>query len=192
MKRIFKQRMNGQDNGKRLNSIKDFVNEAPKSNGCLLTEMATCGVEKWGNETYKIAVHGASSADRPTPHIHIYLNKDRNPHRFNFEISFIDLICKDIIVPIYQYDRKNNVKNTNRRECSWKGYRDIENGIRLFLSQPSPNNRFGQFSTNMERLIYEWNRETDFVGTEHGRNPLKEYLEEYGLTPHPKYKKYFQ
>lgn len=178
---------------KKLMSIIDnIVNEIIHNEGQPLMEMATCGVEKWGKETYKIAVHGASTKDRPTPHIHIYLNRDQNPYRlFNFEISFVELICNDSIVPIYQYDRAKNIKNTNRRECSWTGYKDIEDGIRNFLSQPSGNNRFGQFSTNIERLINEWNRETDFVGTNQGRNPMKEYLEEHGLVPHQKYQKYF-
>ena len=157
-----------------------------------LMEMATCGVEKWGKNTYKIAVHGASTKDRPTPHIHIYLNNDQNPYsKFNFEISFIDLICEDKIIPIYQLDRQNNVKNTNRRECTWNGYKEIAEGLRIFLSE-SCTSKFGDFSSNLERIIYEWNRETDFVKTNNGGNPLKDYLNLYGLTPHPKYAKLFE
>ena len=158
-----------------------------------LIEMATCGVENWGKYTYKIAVHGASTNDRPTPHIHIYLNTDQNPYnRFNFEISFIDLICNDRITPIYQLDKQNHLKHTNRRECSWVGYNEIADGLKEFLARPCPQSKFGTFSTNLERVIYEWNRETDFVKTNNGGNPLKEYLDSHGLTPHPKYKDLFE
>ena len=158
----------------------------------LLNEMATFGTEKWGNNTYRIAVHGASTKDRPTPHIHIYLNNDVQPFtQFNFEISFEDILCKDEINLIYQLDRKNNIKRTNRTECSWKGYADIYNGLRHFLSSPSISKRYGAFIDNLDRAIYEWNRETDFSKTETGGNPLKEYLDSKGLIVLPKYMIYF-
>ena len=157
-----------------------------------LLEMATCGVEKWGKNTYKIAVHGASSKDRPTPHIHIYLDKDVYPYaEFNFEISFVDLICKDEVIPIYQVDREHNLKKTNRKDCSWVGYKDIFKGFKEYLFQPHKSSKYGSFSDNLERVIYEWNKETDYVKTTNGGNPLKEYLDKNGLTPHPKYAKYF-
>lgn len=183
----------------KIKKFNEFVNgetlnekTSMEENFDMLYEMATCGVEKWGDDTYKIAVHGASTKDRLTPHIHIYLNKDQNPYKlFNFEISFVDLVCSDKIIPIYQLDRQNNFKRTNRRECTWVGYKDIIDGLKLFLSQPSQS-KFGNFSTNLERVIYEWNRETDFVKTNNGGNPLKEYLDSHGLVPHPKYKHLFE
>ena len=56
-----------------------------------LLEMETFGVERWGHTFYKIAVHGASTTDRPIPHFHIYLNNDANPYlQFNFAISLIN------------------------------------------------------------------------------------------------------
>lgn len=96
----------------------------------VLTEMATFGVEKWGRKTYKIAVHGASSKDRPIPHIHIYLNNDINPYtKFNFEISLIDILCKDEINLIFQTDKKKNIDNRNRKQCTWTGYSEIKEGL---------------------------------------------------------------
>ena len=159
-----------------------------------LLEMATFGVEKWGKDTYKIAVHGASTKDRPTPHLHIYLNNDTQPYSsFNFEISFVDLLCKGEIVLIYQCDRANNVKHTNRRECSWEGYSDIYEGIKNFLlNEICKPSKFGTFTDNIERAIYEWNRETDYAKTMKGGNPLKEYLDAKGLTVLPQFKKYFE
>lgn len=159
-----------------------------------LLEMATFGVRKWGRDTYKIAVHGASTKDRPTPHFHIYLNNDTEPYSlFNIEISFVDLFCRGEIVPIFIIDRQHNIKKTNRNECSWQGYRDIYEGVYNFLfNEPCKPSKFGTFRDNIERAIYEWNRETDYVKTENGGNPLKEYFDEKGLTVLPKFQKYFQ
>ena len=158
-----------------------------------LLEMATFGVEKWGNRTYKIAVHGAGTSDRPTPHLHVYINTDARPGAsFNFEISLVDLLCKGEVVLIYQYDRANNVKRTNRTNCSWEGYRDIYEGVKTFLfGQACKPSKFGTFADNMERAIYEWNRETDFAKTENGGNPLKEYLDAKGLVVLPQFERYF-
>ena len=181
-------------NRKKIDTIvEEVLSDTIKNHKQPLMEMATCGVEKWGKRIYKIAVHGASSKDRPTPHIHIYLNTDNNPYsQFNFEISFVDFICNDTIVPIYQLDRENNLKCTNRRNCSWNGYKEIEEGLRALLSQSCSASKFGNFSSNLERVIYEWNRETDFVKTNNGGNPLKEYLDSHNLVPHPKYQHLFQ
>lgn len=158
-----------------------------------LIEMATCGVEKWGNRTFKIAVHGASSADRPTPHVHVYLNNDQNPYRqFNFEVSLVDLFCTDQITPIYQLDEERNIKRTHRDECTWTYYKEIKKGLRTFFNSRCTNNKFGNFSDNLERVVYEWNRETDFVKTEQGGNPLKDYFQEHNLVILPKYQKYLK
>ena len=92
----------------------------------LLLEMATFGRINDGKDMYKIAIHGPASNDRPMPHIHIYLNNDVFPYsQFNFEVSLVDLVCKDEINLIAQIDRKNNIKRTNRSECSCEGYRDL-------------------------------------------------------------------
>lgn len=172
-------------------SIKEYRHRKADMN-MLLTEMATFGVERWGNTTYKIAVHGASSNDRPTPHLHIYLNNDVNPYsQFNFEISLIDILCKDEINLIFQYDRSKNVNNRNRTQCSWTGYNEIKEGITNFLFSPCTTNRFGSFSDNLERGIFEWNRETDYVKTiNEGINVLRLYFEERHLSPLSKYAKY--
>ena len=158
-----------------------------------LMEMATFGVKKWGRDTYKIAVHGASTKDRPTPHFHIYLNNDVEPYTlFNIEISFVDLLCQGNIVPIFQIDKEHNIKRTNRTECTWQGYRDIYDGVVDFLfNEPCKPSKFGTFKDNIERAIYEWNRETDYVKTMNGGNPLKEYLDGRGLKVLPQFEKYF-
>lgn len=59
-------------------------------------EMATISkAERWGNNMYRIAVHGTVSGDRETPHVHIYLTNDNKPYNnFNFEISIIDILCE--------------------------------------------------------------------------------------------------
>ena len=170
-----------------------FLELASNERGTLL-EMATFGVEKWGNDTYKIAVHAASTNDSPIPHLHIYLNTDRNPYsQFNFEISLIDILCKDEINLIFQYDRARNVNNRNRTECSWTGYREIKEGITKFLFSPCGTIRFGNFSDNLERGIFEWNRETDYVKTINNNiNVLREYFEVNNLKPLPKYEKYLK
>ena len=169
-------------------TLRNVIAESTKR---VLLEMATFGTEKWGNNTYKIAVHGASTKDRPIPHIHIYLNNDANYKLFNFEISFVDILCKDEINLIYQYDRANHIRNTNRNNCSWNGYADILKGFKKFLFSQPILGRFGTFKDNLERAIYEWNRETDFAKTEQGGNPLKEYLDSKGITILEKYKGYF-
>lgn len=160
----------------------------------VLTEMATFGVEKWGRKTYKIAVHGASSKDRPIPHIHIYLNNDINPYtKFNFEISLIDILCKDEINLIFQTDKKKNIDNRNRKQCTWTGYSEIKEGLYKFLFNPCEDKRFGDFNDNLERGIYEWNRETDYVKTiNEKKNLLSEYFKKKGLIPLPKYEKYLK
>lgn len=171
--------------------VKEATTEVLKEH--VLNEMATFGTERWGNSTYRIAVHGASTKDRPTPHIHIYLNNDVQPYNmFNFEISLVDILCSNEIHLIYQLDRRNNIKRVGRENCSWEGYKEIYNGFRKFLSSASVSKRYGSFDDNLDRAIYEWNRETDFQKTENGGNPLKDYLDEKGLTVLPNYLKYFE
>ena len=64
----------------------------------LLLEMVTFGRINDGKDMYKIVIHGPASNDRPMPHIHIYLNNDVFPYsQFNFEISIVDIVCKDEI-----------------------------------------------------------------------------------------------
>lgn len=86
-----------------------------------IPEMATISKdEKWGKYHYRIAVHGPASGDRTVPHIHIYLSSDKKPYNnFNFEISLIDIVCKDEINLIYQNDRYNNIQRINRNKCEW-------------------------------------------------------------------------
>ena len=175
-------------------SIDKVLSEKLLENRGPLMEMATFGVERWGHTLYKIAVHGASTNDRPTPHLHIYLNNDINPYtQFNFEISLVDILCKNEINLIFQHDRARNVDNRNRLECSWTGYGEIKQGITDFLFSPCISTRFGNFSDNLERGIFEWNRETDYVKTVNdGINVLRLYFNEHNITPLPQYEKYLK
>jgi len=178
----------------RINEIALDETHKVVENRVPLLEMVTFGVERWGHTFYKIAVHGASTTDRPIPHFHIYLNNDANPYsQFNFEISLIDILCQGEINLIFQQDRANHVNNRNREECSWTGYREIKEGIKDFLFSPCQTNRFGNFSDNLERGIFEWNRESDYVKTiNQGINVLREYFQEHNLTPLPQYEKYLE
>lgn len=174
--------------------ITEEINKVIEERKEPLLEMATFGVERWGNTLYKIAVHGASTADRDTPHFHIYLNNDINPYtQFNFEISLEDILCKNEINLIFQHDRARNVNNRNRTECSWTGYREIKEGLVDFIFNKCPTNRFGEFEDNLARGIYDWNRETDYIKTvNQGINVLRLYFEEHNLVPLPQYQKYLK
>ena len=90
-----------------------------------LFEMVTIGAQKWGKDIYSIQIHGASTADRCVPHIHIYKYNDNTKKQFNFEISLIDLVSKDKITLIRQLDREKNIDHKNKDKCSWRGYSDI-------------------------------------------------------------------
>lgn len=178
----------------KIKTIDEFVTGGNTEYGSAIVEMATFGEEKWGNNTYKISIHGAMSADRPTPHIHIYYKQEKNTRNpvFNFEISLIDILCKDEINLIYQRDKDKNIERTNRAECGWKGYDDIKSGFKVFLfSTPKPS-KFGTFKDNLERAIYEWNRESDYSATQNGENTLNKYFKEHGLVVLPKYSSYLE
>lgn len=160
--------------------FKSVADELFDDNIHLVTEMSTFGREKWGKHTYKIAVHGASTNDRPNPHIHIYYENEKNTvyPQFNFEISLVDILTKDEINLIYQVDKSRNIYISNRISTTQTGYADILKGFKEFLfSTPKPNKRTGTFIDNLDRAIHEWNRETDLYKYETlGENPLLDYL----------------
>lgn len=107
-----------------MRTLKEFIFDtfAPSET---IFEMTTISkAERWGNNTYRIAVHGTASGDREIPHVHIYLTNDNKPYNnFNFEISIIDILCKDEINLIYQRDRSKNKLIKNRSKCFWEGYK---------------------------------------------------------------------
>ena len=149
-----------------------------------VVNIATIGVEKWGDKIYRIAVQGAT-----IPHIHIYLNNDSIPyHEFDFEISLIDILYKGEINLLSQIDKHRNIYSIIPAECSWTGYEDIKDGIRNFLFSSCNNTHF---SDNLALAIYEWSKETDFVKTEcEGRNLIGLLFKQTHLTPLPEYEKY--
>lgn len=168
--------------------LSETVNTSEHSQ--LISEMATFGSAKWGKNTYKVAIHGLSSGDRSVPHIHVYLQNERNTRApmFNFEVSLLDILQKDEINLIYQKDARHNLQITNRRECSWTGYADIYNGLKLFLSEDSDTPVFGLPTSNLGRAIYEWNKETNYDETINKRvNILGHMFADNSMPVHPKY-----
>ena len=151
-----------------------------------LLEMATFGKPKWGQNLYKISVHGPATSDRETPHIHIYLLNDTKLNTFNFEISLVDILCKDEINLIYQIDKKNNIVRTHRRDCSWEGYASIYRGFKEFLITNQNLGLYKNCENGLKASIEAYNNESNSLG-----NALKEYLDKKGLEVLPKYAKYF-
>ncbi len=158
-----------------------------------LFEMATIGVQKCGKDTYSIQIHGASTADKPIPHIHIYKYNDNTKKQFNFEISLIDLVSKDQITLIRQLDREKNINHKNRDKCSWQGYNDIYNCLRSYLFGEVQSRLYkGICVDNLDAAIYAWNQETDMLKTNDGGNPMKEWIDAKGIQILPEYQKYFE
>lgn len=150
-------------------------------------EMATISKqEKWGKNNYKIALHGPAKGDREAPHVHIYLSTDKSPYNnFNFEISLVDILCYNEINLIYQRDKQRNKLFSNRNKCSWEGYRDILNGFEDWLFDVCKYP--GEFKDNLDAIIWVYNNESNSLS----ENPLKDYIDNKGLTILNKYKHYF-
>ena len=147
-------------------------------------EMATITKDiKWGNEHFRVAVHGTAAGDRDVPHVHIYLSADKKPYnRFNFEVSLVDILCYDEVNLIFQRDEKTGKRISNRNKCSWEGYKKIADGFEDWLEQKPTTP--GDFKTNLEAVIYWWNEESDSSSD----NPLKDWIESRGLKVLDKYK----
>ena len=146
-------------------------------------EMATITKDiKWGNDHYRVAVHGTAAGDRDVPHIHIYLSNDKKPYnKFNFEVSLVDILCYDEVNLIFQRDEKTGKYISNRNKCSWEGYKKIADGFEDWLEQKPTTP--GDFQTNLEAIIYWWNEESDSAS----ENPLKDWLDKRGLKVLKKY-----
>lgn len=149
----------------------------------LLVEMVTIGYNlKFGEDIFKVAIHGPSYGDSESPHIHIYLNNDKMPYNlFNFEISLVDILCYDEINLIYQRDARNGIKRTNRNKCSWDGYYKLKEDFEDWLF--SQSSKRGDFKDNLDAIIYFYNEEN------HNKT-LWDYIEEHGLKVLDKYKQY--
>ena len=177
--------------------VSEFLTErvAISEHSQLISEMATFGSAKWGKNIYKVAIHGISAGDRPVPHIHIYLQNERNPRSpiFNFEVSLLDILQHDELNLIYQKDTNKNILITNRAKCSWTGYADIYHGLKAFLTQECDVPVFGQTVSNLGRAIYEWNKETDYNATINDRiNILGRLCYDRDITILPQYETLLQ
>lgn len=159
----------------------------------LLLEMATFGRLSDGKRQYKIAIHGPATNDRQMPHIHIYLNNDIFPYsQFNFEISLVDIVCFDKITLIAQTDRENNIKRTNKEDCSWEGYRDLLKEFKKFLSQKPMKKVYKNAAiNNLQVAIMEWDNENN-DNMEDDESLMKKSIESKGFIILPKYLRYFQ
>ena len=169
---------------------RQVINEVKEQ---LLLKMATFGNIKANNNLYRIAIHGPATNDRPMPHIHIYLAQDKFPYPlFNFEISLVDLVCKDEIVLVAQIDRKNNVYRTHRNECSWEGYKDLYKSFKDFLSKPPMKKIYkGRALNNLQVAIMEWDNENN-DNMEDEESLMKKFIESKGYTILPNYLPYFE
>ena len=176
---------------KKIDTItKNVLNEVKEQ---LLLEMATFGNIKANNNSYRIAIHGPATNDRPMPHIHIYLSQDKFPYPlFNFEISLVDLVCKDEIVLVAQIDRAKNIRRTNKDDCSWIGYRELYNSFKDFLSQPPMKKIYkGRALNNLQVAIMEWDNENN-DNVDDNESLMKKFIESKGYTILPKYLPYFE
>ena len=73
--------------------VRNVLNDLVSNYDHPLTLCATFGAEQWGENHYRIAIHGLTADDRNVPHIHVYRQKERNTCSpvFNFEISLLDI-----------------------------------------------------------------------------------------------------
>ena len=167
-------------------SLPEFINHLlwPSEQ---IFEMATIAKDiKWGNDHYRVAVHGTAAGDRDVPHIHIYLSSDKKPYnKFNFEVSLVDILCYDEVNLIFQRDEKTGKRISNRNKCSWEGYKKIADGFEDWLNEKPTTP--GDFQTNLEAIIYWWNEESDSTS----ENPLKDWLDKRGLKVLKKYSHLF-
>ena len=154
-----------------------------KSLDALIVEMVTISYNlKFGEDKFKVAIHGPSYGDRENPHIHIYLDNGKMPYnKFNFEISLVDILCYDEMNLIYQRDTRNVIKRTNRNKCSWDGYFKLKEDFEDWLF--SKSSKRGDFKDNLDAIIY-------FYNEENRNKTLWDYIEEHGLKVLDKYKHY--
>ncbi len=149
-------------------------------------EMATISKKlKVGNTTYKVAVHGPASKDRPYPHIHIYKKDDVYPYKeFNFEISLVDLLCYDELNLVTMIDKEKHLNITNRNKCSWKGYRGLHDEFEDWLERPSEFP--GDFNNNLEAIVWNYDNESN------EDDALLNYIKDHGKKVNNKHKIYFK
>ena len=160
----------------------------------LFSEMATIGYPVIENTMYKIVIRGPDNNDRDQPHVHIYLKSDERPGtKFNFEVSLFDILTKDEINLVKQYDSTRNNRKVdikNRADCSWEGYTWLKDGFIEFINEP-PNGKFKLNNptarTNLELIINKWNDESNDTSY----NPLAEVIKDKKLEVLDKYKIYF-
>lgn len=170
-----------------MRNLVDFIKERlGVYEHCMpVIEMATISQdEKWGKEHYKVALHGPAVGDREYPHVHIYWCDDIYPYKkFNFEISLIDILCKDEINLVTQVDKLNsNISRKNKTKCSWEGYWKIRDGFEDWLIEKCKLP--GEFKDNLDALCWAYNNESP-----HSMK-LKDYIENHGLKVLAKYQKY--
>ena len=170
-----------------MKHIKEYLNEPYNPDWENVVEMATIGYPILNKKAHFIALHGTNAGDRERPHIHIYLNGDKRPFsKFNFEIALDELLCYNEINLIYMNDSSNNIKRTNRKNCSWNGYTKLKNDFEDWLYDRSELP--GNFIDNLDAIIFFYNNES---GGRRDKNPLLEYIKEHGMKISDRLHKYF-
>lgn len=177
-----------------MKTLIEYVDISKWPSEMMITEMPTiCKRITIGKQTYKIAVHGLLSGDRPTPHLHVYLSSDTRPYnKFNFEISLCDILCKDEINIIKMRDEVKHINKVGRSKYSWNGYGKLEDGIEdwLFSKATIP----GDFRDNLDACIYWYNNEGDNNSSDNPiyYNPILDHMNKRGWKVLPKYESYIR
>lgn len=170
-----------------MKTIKEFIDSLLMFPEKKVYEMATIGKPVLNKEKRIVAIHGVNSGDRPYPHIHIYLASDKFPYNeFNFEISLIDILCKDEINLVRMRDKKTRKLINNKDKCSWEGYSKLRDDFEdwLFGVSTFP----GDFIDNIDAIIWNYNNESEYAKEQ---NALLGYIRSQGMKVLENYKKYF-
>ena len=166
-----------------MKSLQNYIEDYQEQ---YITEMATIAKSvKLGKDSYRIAIHGASSKDREYPHIHIYLANDISLQKFNFEISLVDILCNDEINLVAQIDKDKGINRKHRDKCSWEGYRKLYDDFEDWLYD-SPTGLPGEWIDNLDAIIWYCNHESP------GDDYVRKYIEQRGKNILAKYNKYFR
>lgn len=170
---------------KYIYNLIDFCGSIKQEKSVPVLEMSTISKSaRFGNQNYRVAIHGPAVGDRPYPHIHIYKATDKYPfNNFNFEISLVDLLCYDELNLVAMVDKANKVSIKNRNKCSWKNYRKLRDDFEDWLG--SKSDYPGAFRDNLDAIIWNYNNES------YEDNALINYIEDQSKKVLSKYQKYF-
>jgi hypothetical protein len=159
----------------------------------LLIEMAKCGQIDVQSTVYQLAVWGGPTHDRDIPHLHIYIASDaKNSYsNFNLEVSLVDLLTENKWVLLKRYDKYNNINDVFKTE-NWQPYTKLLKSLKKDVFSGPLTIGKATYIDRLDYIISVWNYERNQTVTEHGGNPLKEWLDDHNLIIMPQYEKYFK